>query len=332
MGHGFAKITLLGATLLALTGCADAGPPARAPQTQPQDDNAMMQQVEEQIARFRRGEKYRGRAEEFLASGRVDAGAIRRLATVMQTERPPAGLASAQLLAAIGRAADPLHPRGARLIREPVVVAALIESGLSSAPEVRDFVLETLVHETPAESLAPHRAVLTQYALANPGEAAFLVIAKAKPREKAAELLTLCRAPQQAHSRAARIARAALGEAEIEQALIREFTQADQPRAKAELAETLGHVATDAALRALAAELRTDLVIEIPGALRRSVRLDIIAALCRAFPDQTMLQDNAIVDDGGYARVEKFCEEKFGTTWTRPRPPFLTVRGFPSGG
>ena len=65
-------------------------------------------------------------------------------------------------------------------------------------------------------------------------------------------------------------------------------------------------------------------------AFLQSVRLDIMAALSYNFPEKAFLYDNAIMNDGDYARVEKFCEETFGIVWKNPRPEFLTIQGFPS--
>jgi hypothetical protein len=28
--------------------------------------------------------------------------------------------------------------------------------------------------------------------------------------------------------------------------------------------------------------------------------------------------------------IEAFCEQTFGTRWSRPRPPFLCIEGFPA--
>jgi len=76
--------------------------------------------------------------------------------------------------------------------------------------------------------------------------------------------------------------------------------------------------------------MRTDMKIEMINVMIKSVRLDIVAALGYNFPDKEFLYDNAIMDDSGYERVEKFCEKTFGVTWTKERPEFLTVQGFPS--
>jgi hypothetical protein len=89
-------------------------------------------------------------------------------------------------------------------------------------------------------------------------------------------------------------------------------------------------VGTSAALKALASEMRTDLVVEMPMVMRRSVRVDIVAALSFAFPDKPFLWDNAVSDDEGYARIEAFCEQTFGVRWAKPRPAFLWIQGFPA--
>ena len=228
-------------------------------------------------------------------------------------------------LADVGRLGDPLHQQGVKLLRDPGAIAVLVEEGLKRAGTARDAALDALLEGVPPPMLKPHGQALAADLKARPGTTALLVAAKAKPAEARPVVEALAPGDE-----AVEIARAALGDAAVEQRFIREFLDAREPKRKAALSKTLGHVGTPAALKALASEMRTDLVVEMPRVLRRSVRVDIVAALSFAFPDKPFLWDNAVTDDAGYARIEAFCEQTFGTRWTKPRPAFLWIQGFPA--
>src|SRR5262249_2186957 len=163
-----------------------------------------------------------------------------------------------------------------------------------------------------------------------PDTTLLLVIAKAKLQEAAPVVEALGRRPEWSHEEARLIAQAALGDQAVEQRFVRAFLETQDAEQKAPLAQTLGFIGTHTALAAVASELRTDLVLEMPMVMRRSVRLNLIAALSYNYPDQPILFDNAILDDNGYEQVEQFAAAEFGVRWGKPRPPFLTIQGFPS--
>ncbi len=115
---------------------------------------------------------------------------------------------------------------------------------------------------------------------------------------------------------------AALGDAELEKEFADAFVRENDPVEKGRLARVLGFIGTQTALAALASEMRTDLIDGMPMVSLRSVRLDIVAALSFAFPDKPFFYNNAIMDDSGYERVEKFCETTFGVRWKKESPRF----------
>ena len=286
--------------------------------------------VEVHLERFRAGEKFRGRVDAFVKDGRADSAAVHALTEAMRNESSFVREQAARMLIAIGKQADPLSARGIPIIRDPQVIQALVKAGLPNVASVCDIVLDALQTLVPAEALRPHGAALVDQLKKTPTQTAFLLIAKVKPAEAAPVVRELAASPRWAGVEEAKIAQAALGNRTLEQEFIDRFTQARDPEKVAQLARVMALIGTEPALKALAARMRTDLVIEMTNVFRRSVRLDIMAALSYAFPEQPFLYDNAVSDDSGYERVEKFCEERFGTKWDRPRPPFLTVQGFPS--
>lgn len=290
-----------------------------------------MQDANALIDRLRKGEPFKRGAEAFLTpAGTPDPAALEQLGEAIRTTAEPGRESLIRLLAAIGREADPLRPSGGNLVRDPAVIALLVTPSLAIPGGGRDHALDTLEASVPALLLAPHHEALVKDLEERPGTAAFHVVAKAKPRDARAKVEAVAASPRWSSEEAAAVAKAALGDTAIEQRFAEAFVATREPKEKMRLAGVLGRIGTAGALAALASELRTDVVYEMPGALRRSVRLEIVAALSKSFPEEKSLWDNAIVSDEGYARVEVFVEARFGLTWKTARPPYLTIQGFPS--
>lgn len=328
-------LLLLSSAAAALSGCRAAGggdgTTARGAMTSAVkgEETEAVKRARELIEQLRRGGEYRRGADAFLTGGAPDAGALALLAEALATEVGPQREQLVRLLVAVGQEAEPLHRQGIPILRDRKVVALLIDEGLRVPGTARDYALDSMEAMVPRALLEEHGKALAEDLARRPGTSALLVVAKAKPPQAIPVVSALVASPSWAHVEEASIARAALGNASVEKTFADAFLAAHDPGEKAKLARALGRIGTWTALRTLASELRTPLVIEISHVMERSVRLDILAALCLSFPDKTFLYDNAIQDDEGYARVEAFLEQTFGITWKTPRPPFLTVRGFP---
>ncbi|MGA2987610.1 MAG: hypothetical protein ABSG32_27790 [Terriglobia bacterium] len=284
----------------------------------------------EQIDQFRAGQPFSGDVQPYIVAGQPDSKALDVFAQALAQEPEPVRAQVANLLIALGRKVDPLQASGGNLIRNPRIIRLLIVEGLSNVGQTRDECLDALLASVPAELLRDYGRVLTQSLERFPDGTTFLLVAKAKPEAALAVVKELARSPRWAKSENVQIALAALGEKAVENKFVQSFLTTRDPSQKAQLAKSLGYIGTDIALRALASQMRTDLVVEMPMVSRKSVRLDIMAALSYNFPDKPFLYDNAVIDDSGYARVEQFCEKTFDTKWQGPRPPFLTIQGFPS--
>lgn len=289
-----------------------------------------MRLAREQIDQFRAGQPFSGDVQAYIVAGQPDSRALDVFAQALAQEPEPVRAQVANLLIALGRKVDPLQASGGNLIRNPRIIRLLIVQGLSNVGQTRDECLDALVASVPADLLRDYDRVLTYTLERFPDGTTFLLVAKAKPAAALPVVKELARSPRWAKSENVQIALAALGEKGVEEKFIQSFLTTRDPSQKAKLAKSLGYIGTDSALRALASQMRTDLVVEMPMVSRRSVRLDIIAALSYNFPDKPLLYDNAVIDDSGYARVEQFCEKTFDTKWQTPRPPFLTIQGFPS--
>ena len=293
------------------------------------EERRTVKQATAVIEDLQKGHEYRRGADSFLSGGAVDASALAALAHALAAADEPVREQLVRLLVAVGEEADPLHAKGIPIIRDRNVIDLLIREGLRMPGPARDFALDSMEELVPREPLAGHGRALTEDLAQHPGASALLVVAKAKPPQAVPVVAKLAASSAWASKDELMIAQAALGNTRQEMPFVTRFVATRDPREKASLAKVLGQIGTPTALRALANEMRSDLIIEIPNVMQRSVRLDILAALARTYPEETFLYDNAIQDDAGYARVEEFLKRTLGTHWANPRPPFLTVRGFP---
>ncbi|MCO5170752.1 MAG: hypothetical protein M9894_30865 [Planctomycetes bacterium] len=287
-----------------------------------------MDEVEAALARLR-GDRFRGDVSAFVEGGRPSPPALARAARALREERGDVREEVARLVVALGTKTDPLHAQGAQVIRDPDVVAALVADGLAVADPAKDVVLDALRLHVPAPLLRPHAAALLEDLRRAPDASMLLVLARVKPPEGAAALEALVeREPAWEREPELRLARAALGDARLEEQVVDAFLAATDPDRKVALARDLGRVATERALKALASELRTDLIVR-EAYTERSARLDILEALVPSFLEEPALLPHRILDDEDYARAEAWAERRFGVQWDRPRPEFMTQHGIP---
>ncbi len=299
----------------------------------PSDANKQMETerlAREQVDHFRAGQLFNGNVTAYIVAGQPDAGALNVFGDALAQEPETVRIQVANLLIALGRQVDPLSASGGKLIRNPRIIHLLAQNGSSRLGQARDECLEALRRSVPGALLKDDGAALTETLQRFPDNTSLLVVAKAKPEAALPVVKEMAKSPRWAKSDYVQVALAALGDKGAEAKIVQPFLSTQDPEQKAKLAILLGYIGTESALRAVAGEMRTPLVVTMPGVSKRSVRLDVLAALRYNFPDKLFLYENAILDDSGYARVEKFCEETFDTKWQAPRPPFLTIQGFPS--
>ncbi|MBD3179358.1 MAG: hypothetical protein GF417_06990 [Candidatus Latescibacteria bacterium] len=284
----------------------------------------------EQIDSFKDGKKFRGRIESSVAAEELTEETLRAAGAAIKYDTDHVALQSARMLVQLGFQKDPLYHSGIRLLRDELILGTLLESGLKRDGELTDYILETVQSSVPPQHISKFGRIFTDRLESAPDQTLLLIIAKGKITGALKILKSEEVAARISGWEEYRIALAALGDDELEETFIEDFRKANDPEAKAEHASVLGKIGTQKALKALAGEVRTGLIIEMPNVMMKSVRLDIISAMGYNFPEKEFLHDNAITDDQGYARVEQFCEDRFGISWETERPDFLTVQGFPS--
>lgn len=289
-----------------------------------------MSYFKEQIEKFKQGEPFEGTVDpEIIKAGLADDD-LMPVSVALKYETDEVRSETAIMLTQFGFQADEMYALGINILRNKKIVSILIDNGLSETGPVRDFILESIQAYVPGEMINSYGNVLIDELTKRPDPTLLLVIAKGKILEANTNLNDEQQSEAMKDWDEYPLARAALGDKELEKSFIASFKETDNPEEKAEFAKFLAYIGTRAALKALAEEMRTDLILDMTNVMLKSVRLDIAAALAYNYPGKAFLYDNAIMDDDGYARIEKFCEDNFGVTWTNERPEFLTVQGFPS--
>jgi len=289
-----------------------------------------MDKVVQQIERFHAGETFRGDTTAFIAGGVVDYQAVDFLAEALLKEEEAVSEQIAALLAGIAKNVDPLNSMGGDVVRDARIIEVLIDYGLTNPGIVRDYCLDVLQLKVPPKLLVRHGKALSVNLEQWPDSTAFLLVAKVKPPVAVEIVDKLAETPEWGEEWEVHVAKAGLGNTDVEASFTDAFLASDDPEEKAALAEKLGFIGTETSLKAVASEMRTGLIIEMPEVMNTSVRLSLIEAFNYNFPENPIFFVNTIVDDSGYAMVETFCETNYGIEWTTKRPPFLTIQGFPS--
>ncbi|MFH0724839.1 MAG: hypothetical protein V2B19_00540 [Pseudomonadota bacterium] len=290
----------------------------------------MMKQVEEQIDQFRKGQSAPRNVTAFVAAGHPDDVAVKGFTEALRTEDAQVRLQIVKLLVDLGRKTDPLYKQGIELIRNQSVIRALLTEAISQAGMARDAALDAVQTRVPPEMIANFSSNLPDNLRQWPDSTALLIIAKGKIGNALPVVRELEGMPRWSKETSLLIAKAALGDQATENTFVEPFLATTDPVEKERLARLVGFIGTRSALTALASQMRSGLVFLQEGNFKRSVRLKIMEALAYNFPDKIFLHDNAIINDSGYERVEKFCEETFGIQWRTARPPYLAVQGFPT--
>jgi hypothetical protein len=183
--------------------------------------------------------------------------------------------------------------------------------------------------------LARFESEFTNALAEEPTAEAFLLVAKAKSI-KAKELIErLIVLPKWQNMEEAKIARAALGSTEDEDHFIVAATAAASKDGPS-FADAIGPLAlmgTPRSLRFIAEQLRTPLMIDIPGhgpgRSGKTARLNVLDALVYNYPDQPVLYPNNINQDSDYRDAERFCTDILGVNYKVPPPPYFKYGNVP---
>ena len=295
----------------------------------------MSKSAEDYVAAFKRGEDFSSPAKGVFANGQPDESALQVLEAGLIGNDANVRENIVLLLVNMALVSDPLTKQGAEVIRHPRILEILAGPGLSKADLGREAAMDALRKLATQRDLARFETQFTNALAEEPTAEAFLLVAKAKSY-KATELIDrLMKLPAWQNMEEAKIARAALGSKEDEDAFIAAAAAAEAKDGMA-FANAIGPLAlmgTQRSLRFIAERLRTPLTIEIPGhgpgRSIKSARLNVLEALLYNYPDQPVLYPNNIGRDDDYRNAERFCSDVLGVAYKEPPPPYLKYANVP---
>lgn len=270
--------------------------------------------VQEEIEKLRSGGSYIGDIRSFVEPSSFAIGEL--ALELRQNPSPKMRGEIVKLLVHVGTEADP-H----RSLRNRKILSALLYDAALIRDKAFSDALEKIAQLAAPGILQEYGQTIAGLLSEAPEPALFLVVAKAKAVEALPILQELGKDPRWAEDDNFRIALAALGDQAEEDAFVERFAKATDARDKIEAAKPLGRIGTRTSLEALAREMRSPMVVEVPGSYRMSVRPDIAKAIHSCHPEKTFFLE--IGTDSDYERIERFCEIEYGIQWSRPRPPFL---------
>lgn len=289
----------------------------------------MQKKAQEYVAAFRRGERFAPPAAGLFSNSQPDAVALQTLAKALVEEPGPVRAEVVALLVDMSEQTDPLTPKGAEVVRNPQIIALLVNEGLAKPDAGREAAMDALRKLATYDVLSKSADAFSKALETNPTDDAFLLVAKAKPKNAKAAVEKLAQNDRWKENENLKIARAALGAQSLENEFLAAAESANDGPSLARALGPLALIGTPKCLRAVAERLRTPLTIDKKGAYIKAVRLNVLDALLYNFPDQPELYPNNIHSEEDYAAAEQFCTRTFGVMYTTPPPPFLTYRGYP---
>ena len=302
-----------------------------------QEASSMSNTAENYVAAFRRGEKFNAPSQGMLSGGQLDPQAAAVFGKALAEEGSDVREQIVLLLRDVAKRANPGHPSE---LRDPEIIALFAGSGLAKPDRARSRAIGSLLHAMPAR-LQKYGNAFARALEVEPEYLAFLLVAHAKAFQ-AQSIVERSKWDTTAFADVVRIARAALGNMEVEDEFLEAVRRAEEAGDAERLAQgphvllnPLGRIGTRRSLRAVAKFMRSplELVVGHQNLGRKSIRLAAMAALKFAFPDQadTLLHEGNIRSDNDYQAVEDFCIRELGVSYEgMPRPRFLTTSPSPA--
>ena len=276
----------------------------------------------EEIEHLRAGNPFLGEIGPFVAPS---PEALEQVAAELR--RNPSHEVRTQLVKTLVSVAIRTDPFGT--ISHRRILSILLNDASMVPDDAYRFVLDRLAELGAPKALGEFAPILARLAADAPVSELFLVVAKAKAADALEAMQELEKDPNWAKDDNFRIAQAALGDASIEDEFTMPFSRTGDPNEKILLARRLAQIGSSTAQEILAREIRSPMVLLVPGSYELSVRVEIAKALLYCHPEQAFL--GRIGSDDDYERIERWCEFRYGVQWNRPRPPFLVMRSLAAG-
>ena len=304
----------------------------------------MSRTAESYIEAFRRGEEFRPPSEGLITGGALDRRAAAILGKELAFGDSQVREQIAALLWNLSIRANPERPYE---LRDPEIIALYAGPGLVRPDAARRYAMRALLHVKP-DNLKKYGDAITRALEAQPTENAFLLIARAKAfqaRELVERLSLLPTWSKKTGSsgEAARIARAALGNTQIEDEILAEVKRLEEAgdvdtlltTGPAGLLNVLAQIGTHRSLVTLAKFMRSPLerVVGHQGLGRETIRLYVMDALKAPYPDQAdkLLNRGLVESEEDYLAVERFLSSELGISYQgMPMPRFITTTPSPA--
>jgi hypothetical protein len=302
----------------------------------------MSRTAESYIEAFKRGEKFTEPSEGLVSGGKITFQAVEVLGKALAVEGNDVREQIVALLWDVSKRTNPEHPYE---LRDPEIIALFAGPGLAKPDFAKGNAMGGLLHVMPAQ-LKRYGEAITRALEAEPEENAFLLVAHAKVFQ-AKEIVERSAWDSTSFVKEARIARAALGNTEVEDEILKEVRRMEEagdvealilgtyPLGMRYPLDTLARIGTRRSLITLAKFMRSPLEREVGhmGMGLESIRLYVMDALKIAFPNQAdkLLSRYYVESDADYRAVEDFCVRELGVSYEgMPRPEFLTEIAAPT--
>ncbi|WEF34652.1 hypothetical protein [Pseudoduganella chitinolytica] len=286
--------------------------------------------------------------QPLVDNGRVAPAALALLAQALATGTTHSRQAIVRLLERAALAADRPPPDRLAIVRDRAVIRVLVTAGFvhddTAASEAARVLLERCL---PADLAAFHPIYLASLRQSKPAHVG--IAARAKTPGALRHVERIARQPYWRDRPdvldGLRIARAALGNRQLEDGLIRATAEAarhappappnrfydvgdarDGTVLPARLDE-LGRVGTRRSLAVVCRSLRSPLKTYVADVSEHSVRRAAARALLYNYPDRRLLDSPSGVDE--WREVERFCTRQLGVVFSGPTPDLAPPLPYP---
>jgi hypothetical protein len=307
------------------------------------EDAAMTRTAENYIEAFRHGTEFKQPSQGLIVDGRLH----HNVAAILGRELEHGdGHVREQIAALLWDVSMQTHPDPECFyeVFDPEIIALYAGPGLTRPDSARDYSMRALLHVKPAK-LEKYRETFARALEAKPEDTAFLLVAHAKAFQarEVVERLSLLPSWSGRNGEAARVAQAALGNTQVEDAILAEVKRLEEAgdvdtlltTGVGGLLYTLARIGTHRSLTALAKFMRSPLerIVGHQNLGRETIRLYVMDALRYSFPDQAdkLLNRNLVKSEENYLAVERFLTRELGISYHgMPMPRFITTTPSPA--
>ena len=281
---------------------------------------------------IRAGQEFMPPSAGLVVNGAPDSQALTVLQNALSEDTEVVRTQVVDLLADVGaECADPDNS-GLSAIKDARSIEILFTTALSKPDQAREEAMLKLRSMCRRSDLEPWSGELARVIEERPTEDGLLLVAKSKARSAKDAVQKLALSPEWQEDRALLIAQGALGDTSVIDHFLEELRVAvasADPERFSQAIDALSKIGEPGTLKAVAEQLRTPLIREVPRVSAKSMRLVVLGGLAYAFPDVLVLYPSNIIEEEDYIAAENFCIQQLGAQYSDARPPFMTHGAYP---